>query len=320
VLLKAASLKISGYTPRSFAKARILNPHIESMRQQSIAQEPQSAYRRFALLVEYDGTDYAGWQWQPSGVSVQQRLEEAVSAITGVPCTVVGSGRTDAGVHGFGQVAHVDVPASCRIPVDKATRAFNAGLPPDIRIRAVRHVPNHFHARFDAVRREYRYRIALEHSVFCHRYMWQPNINSATFNAAQLQACADIFLGEHDFTTFSKRNTDTERYVCRVERAVWSSSRDETALPTHALLYEFSIAADRYVYGMVRSLVGTMVDVALGKRSLDDVGDALRSCDRSRNSMLAPACGLTLWRVDYPEPLFEPLSDKDLSLSVLSSW
>jgi tRNA pseudouridine38-40 synthase len=278
------------------------------MKDHNAAEELLSTHRRFALLVEYDGTDYVGWQWQPNGISVQQRLEEAVSAITGAACTVVGSGRTDAGVHGFGQVAHVDVPASCRIPVEKAARAFNAGLPPDIRIREVRHAPNHFHARFDAVRREYRYRIALQASVFRHQYVWQPNINAATFNAAQLQACADVFVGEHDFTTFSKLNTDTERYVCRVERAVWNdipiNTRTTTGTANDAVLYELSIAADRYVYGMVRSLVGTMMDVALGKRGLDDVADALRSCDRSRNSTLAPACGLTLWRVEYPEPLF----------------
>lgn len=250
--------------------------------------------RRIALLVEYDGTDYAGWQRQPNGLAVQQALEQAVEVVAGSFCTVHGSGRTDAGVHGFGQVAHIDLPEACTIPVEKIPRAVNAALVaashPDIAVRAAAHVADEFHARFDAVKREYRYTVAQCYSVFRHRTAWQP---IRAFQPEALAGAAAVFVGTHDFTTFSKHNEDTTRYECSVEAASWTER--ETGI------WEFRIRADRYVYGMVRSVVGAMMDVAWGRRSADELHTALHASNRALGSQLAPPQGLVLWGVEYPQ-------------------
>ncbi len=244
--------------------------------------------RRLALLIEYDGTNYSGWQRQPNGRTIQEVFEAAVKQMTGEHCDVVASGRTDKGVHGFGQVAHVVIPDSCTIPLEKMVKALHSPFVPDVQVRAVSLVPDNFHARFSAICREYRYTIARTHSVFRHRYAWRPRFR---FNPELLQAAADVMVGIHDFTTFSKLNLDTDLYMCAVESAVWRKVSDD--------IWEFRIRANRYVYGMVRSLVGSMMDVAAGNRSAEDLRTALVARDRLLNSTLAPACGLVLWRVEY---------------------
>ena len=251
---------------------------------------------RCALLIEYDGTNYAGWQRQINAVAVQEVVERAIQSIVGAPATVVGSGRTDAGVHAFGQAAHTDVPDSCRIPAHRLAKAFNSALPPDVRIRAAAIVPDSFHARFHAVEREYRYTAGAQYSVFCRKSAWFPH---RSFSPDALNEAAEIFTGEHDFTAFSKHNPDTESYVCRVQTARWKSA--ESAYGVGA--QQFQIIADRFVYGMVRSIVGACMDVAVGKRSAGELREALSSADRSQASPLAPPHGLTLWRVEYePNP------------------
>jgi tRNA pseudouridine38-40 synthase len=249
--------------------------------------------RRIALLIEYDGTDYSGWQRQPNGLSVQEALEQAVAVMAGAFCTVHGSGRTDAGVHGFGQVAHIDLPDACTIPVDKIPRALNAALfaasHPEVAVKDAAHVANGFHARFDAVLREYRYTVARSYSVFRHRTAWQP---ARAFMPEYLQAAAEVFVGTHDFTTFSKHNEDTANYECVVETASWREKEQD--------VWELRIRANRYVYGMVRSLVGAMMDVAWERRSVDELRDALKARNRALGSQLAPPQGLVLWSVEYP--------------------
>lgn len=258
----------------------------------------EQALKRIALLLEYDGSNYAGWQRQANAETVQSVIESAFLALTGAECTVIGSGRTDAGVHGRGQVAHVDIPRSNSIPEEKFVRAINAHLPQTIRIRAARFLesdsPNAFHARFHAVRREYRYTILQEYSVFRARYAWHVR---APFDAALLQYSANIFVGKHNFTTFSKHNPDTENYVCNIETSLWNE--------VERGVWQFTIAADRFVYGMVRSIVGASIDAACGKRTLNDLTDALRAEDRALGSPLAPAQGLILWRVNYPHDPFQ---------------
>jgi tRNA pseudouridine38-40 synthase len=246
--------------------------------------------RRIALLIEYDGTAYAGWQRQDNALTVQEVLETAAAKILGLPTTVVGSGRTDAGVHGRGQVAHLDAPLLCRIDGGSFARALNSCLPRDVRIRASAAVGERFQARFDAIRREYLYTVVLQqqHSVFHNRFAWSLR---SRFDAGLVQAAADIFLGTHDFTTFSKMNASTEHYRCVIQKAAWRE--------VESGVWQFHIIADHFVYGMVRSLVGAMVDVGNGRRTLADIGSALALCDRSQNSALAPSAGLVLWRVHY---------------------
>lgn len=248
---------------------------------------------RCALLVEYDGTDYAGWQRQVNALTVQEVLENAIQAITGESVNVIGSGRTDRGVHGFGQVAHVDFPDASSIPEQQLARAINSTMPYDIRVRAATFVDDRFHARFQAVRREYKYTVSDHYSVFRRRYAWQV---WTPFSTEQLSAAAAVFLGTHNFTTFSKHNPDTENYVCHVEKAEWIKIEEG--------VWSFHIVADRFVYGMVRSVVGAMMAVATNKRSAEDLSEALRLQDRARKSPLAPPTGLVLWRVRYDNDPF----------------
>jgi tRNA pseudouridine38-40 synthase len=250
--------------------------------------------QRCALLVEYDGTEYAGWQRQLNAPTVQEVLENAIAKITSrETATVIGSGRTDRGVHGFGQVAHTDLPPTCSIPERQIAKAINSVLPPDVRVREAKFVSDRFHARFQAKRREYRYTIVEGYSVFRRHTAW---CLSRPFSPDIMREAAEIFCGNHDFTTFSKYNPDTEKYVCNVEQAVWNE--------VESGIWRFTIAADRFVYGMVRAIVGATMEAAMHKRSVGDLREALRHQDRALTSPLAPPEGLVLWRVSYDNDPF----------------
>jgi len=249
-------------------------------------------HRPLALLIEYDGTHYAGWQRQPNVRTVQGVVERAVLETFGVPLQIFGSGRTDSGVHARGQVAHLRVEDGHSIPTDKVALALNTHLPADIRIRAAEEVDEDFHARYNANWREYSYTISDEHSVFYERYSWCPKL---PYDHALLAASAAVFIGEHDFTTFSKLRAENRSYVCNV----MNCHVDE--IESGSLL---RIRANRFVYSMVRSIVGTMMDVALSRKSLDEVRSALNAQDRSGCSQLAPPQGLCLTTVHYTNELF----------------
>lgn len=248
--------------------------------------------RPLALLIEYDGTHYAGWQRQPNVRNVQGVVEQAVSETFGVHVQIVGSGRTDSGVHARGQVAHMLVEDGYTIPIEKVALALNTHLPADIRIRAAEEVDETFHARYDANWREYSYTISDEHSVFYERYSWCPKLR---YDQALLAASANVFVGEHDFTTFSKLRADSRTYICNVMDCHVEEIEGGSLL---------RIRASRFVYSMVRSIVGTMMDVALSRRSVDEVRAALNAKDRSKCSQLAPPQGLCLTTVHYSNELF----------------
>ncbi len=253
--------------------------------------------RPLALLIEYDGTNYAGWQNQPNGTAVQGVIEQSIRQAFGVDAPIVGSGRTDAGVHARGQVAHVHLPDEAHdIPRHKVRVALNTRLPRDIRIRRVAEVDADFHARYDPEWREYVYDIALEESVFTRHFAWTPDL---PYDIDDLVASAAVFVGERDFTTFSKHNPDTPSYVCNVQIC-----RVE---PGDGVL-TIRIRADRFVYGMCRSIVGTMMAVARGRMSTDEVKEAFELQDRNLQPGLAPAHGLILNHVRYPNGLFEDAS------------
>ncbi|MFA6571187.1 MAG: tRNA pseudouridine(38-40) synthase TruA [Bacteroidota bacterium] len=247
-----------------------------------------------ALIIEYDGTNYAGWQRQLNAVSVQSKIEKALFDITGLNLNLTGAGRTDAGVHASGQVAHSviedDMLNHFTIPEDKIAIALNSNLPIDIRIKNAKIFETPFHARYDAIAREYSYSFHTEESVFLNRF-------SAYFryklNFDELYASASVFTGRHDFTTFSKFNPEIKNNFCTIEKCEWKRISD----------YQFNlkIKANRFLYGMVRSLVGVMIDISRGKREIEEVKNALEKCDRSLCSQLAPANGLVLNRIYYPE-------------------
>lgn len=249
--------------------------------------------RHLALLIEYDGTDYAGWQIQPNGPSIQQAVASAITAAFGVPSSVVGSGRTDSGVHARGQVAHVHIRDGHAIPIEKVCLALNMQLPKDIRIRDVQEVEASFHARYGPIRREYVYVIAREESVFHRRFAWKPEI---PYDEGLLGNAAREFLGKHDMTTYSKRNSAIENYVCDVTTCRVEPESDRLVI---------RIAADRFVYGMCRCMVGAMMDVARKHIDLSEIADRRRALDRSLQSSIAPAHGLILNKVSYPDGLFD---------------
>ena len=244
------------------------------------------------LKIEYDGTNYGGWQIQPNAPSVQEEIEKVLSQLNGSHIGIVGAGRTDAGVHARGQVAHAKLESKFPVPENKIKFVLNSKLPADIRIVDAKIVNFDFHARFDAIAREYSYTITSQNSVFNRLYSTLINYK-LDFN--KLKISADIFAGKHDFTTFSKHNPDTKSYVCNVKKCNWKEVDENT--------WRLQIRSDRFVYGMVRSLVGAMIDVARGKRTIKEVKQALKDCDRSKVSPLAPAKGLVLEKIIYPKKL-----------------
>lgn len=251
---------------------------------------------RIALLIEYDGTHYAGWQLQANGISVEQRIEEALQTCYGINVDVVGSGRTDAGVHAHGQVAHYDVPEGApSIPPDKLPVAINTRLPRDIRIRMAAEVDGSFHSRFDATEREYVYRISTEGSVFERTTVWHPHL---PFDPYVLVSASErsALQGRHNFTTFSKNNPSTESYICDLR---------ELSAHYDAPYLTLRIRADRFVYGMCRLLVGGLWSVARGKTNVEDLSRRLALQDRLLQLGSAPAHGLYLNRVRYQNGLFD---------------
>lgn len=245
------------------------------------------------LKVEYDGSGFSGWQLQPNRLTVQGALESAVKSIFETHYNVVGSGRTDAGVHARGQITHSHIDDYHNIPTEKIPKALNSNLPHSIRVIDAAIRQDSFHARFDAVAREYSYTIIENASVFNTHfatYMKYP------FDKDSLIGSASVFLGKHDFTTFSKLNKDTSSYICDVKECEWNQIDDN--------IIRLKIKADRFVYGMVRSLVGAMFDVARGKRSNDEIINALDQKDRGLSSPLAPPQGLILEKIYYEKDIF----------------
>lgn len=246
-----------------------------------------------AILIEYDGTDYAGWQRQPNGPTVQQMLEESCSRVFGSPISVVGSGRTDAGVHASGQVAHADISsAPNKIPLHKIAVALNTNLPADIRVRKALVLDHPFHARYDAIEREYEYHITLHESVFSRRFAWSPPL---PFDISKMHEAAKVFLGTHDFTTYSKHNPSTHNYTCTVNTCSVELATDRVVV---------RICANRFVYGMCRSIVGALYAVSRGRTTNQELIESLALRNRVHQEFLAPPHGLVLKHVRYERDLF----------------
>jgi len=246
------------------------------------------------ILVEYEGTHYYGWQSQSLGNSVQQEIETALEHSYGTRIVVFGSGRTDAGVHARGQVFHINIPdGASTIPVDKIPIALNTRLPKAIRIRKAHVVEPSFHARFSARSREYVYRIAKQNSVFERHFSWTPDL---PYDSSLFSQCIRIFGGQHDFTSISKHNPSIDSYVCTVEYCDVEENEE------HLIV---RIRADRFVYGMCRSIIGMAMFAARKKIAIQDVCSILDSGQRSGLAPLAPACGLILNRVRYPNGIFD---------------
>lgn len=254
--------------------------------------------RRVRLLVEYDGTAYSGWQRQENAVSVQQKLEEALKRLTGEKeLFVVGASRTDAGVHALGQNVHFDT--ACRIPADKFSFALNTILPDDIRVRASMRVSEDFHARFSAQGKEYRYLFYNSpHASAIYRNLSAHVIYP--LNAEVMNEEAQDAVGTHDFAPFAASGSVVKDTVRTIDRVNVTRGGE---------MLEMRVHGNGFLYNMVRILAGTLIGVGSGKLERGAIRKALQSGSRLDLGVTAPACGLTLIRVDYPDGFVIPDGD-----------
>lgn len=250
--------------------------------------------RTIRLTLSYDGTAYVGWQRQPNGTSIQESVEQALQKIEGAPVGVVGSGRTDAGVHALAQVASFRLVHP--IAIDALARALNARLPDDVRVLEVAEAADGFNARFSATGKTYRYRILAQSlgDPFERRYSWhvpQP------LDLGAMEAALALLPGERDFATFQAAGSDVGSTVRHLTRA--TLSRETPAAGRHASVIAFEFSASGFLRHMVRNLVGTLVEVGVGRRSAASVAAALEARDRAAAGITAPPHGLFLVRVAY---------------------
>jgi tRNA pseudouridine38-40 synthase len=244
--------------------------------------------RNLKLDIEYDGSGFAGWQVQPDQRTVQGVLEGAMSDLAGEPLAVTGSGRTDSGVHALKQVANVQ--CSLELPAEVFAAAVNARLPDDVHVHSALDVPLGFHARYDAVSRSYAYLIGLSESPIWRLRRWF--VRGDLDTRAMADAAAGL-QGEHDFESFSLRGSEPDHHRCLVTATSIECDSE------HGGMLIFRVEANRFLRGMVRSIVGTLVEVGRGKLAPTDIAAVLEARDRAKAGPTAPPHGLYLVDVTY---------------------
>ena len=244
--------------------------------------------RNIKLLIEYDGTNYQGWQVQPKGPTIQGILEEKIGLLTGQSVQLFGSGRTDSGVHALGQVAHFKTQS--QMDIHTIRRALNSLLPHDIVIQKAEEVDEGFHARKHSKSKIYEYRILNRNlrSAFHRGYVWHI---PQKLNLTEMKKATQSLIGEHDFSAFRTVGSPTRTTVRRVIRAEWKRGRDG--------LIRFEIEANGFLKQMVRSIIGTLVEIGKGRMEAAEIREILNSRDRKEAGPTAPAQGLFLKEVKY---------------------
>jgi len=244
--------------------------------------------RNLKMSIEYDGTDFAGWQRQPQNShqkTIQDELEAVLSRVLQEPIALIAAGRTDAGVHAKGQVANFLTKNS--LSVFRLKHALNGLLPSQIKIIEIEEAPEKFNARFDATARTYRYFLLTQHSAILSRFA---GIYRYEFDVQAMNACCQQILGQHDFTSFSKANSQTKTRICTVETARWYGRKNGMML---------EIRANRFLHSMVRLLVGTMLKVGNGELSVQNFKEIFLAKDVRSAATSAQPQGLFLWQVTY---------------------
>jgi tRNA pseudouridine38-40 synthase len=241
---------------------------------------------RYFIFLSYNGKNYCGWQIQPNGITVQEKLEHALTVLLRCPIGVTGAGRTDAGVHAKKMVAHFDYEGK-EWEASVLTDKLNRLLPNDIAIHSIVRVPPDAHARFDALSRTYKYYLTDKKNPF-----YQDTVYKVThaLDFKRMNEAADILLEYRDFTSFSKLHTDVKTNDCRIKRAKWEKESE---------FWVFTIEADRFLRNMVRAIVGTLLEVGRGKLSLEDFRKVIESKDRGKAGTSAPAHALFLYDIEY---------------------
>ena len=251
-----------------------------------------STVKRYFIYLSYNGTRYCGWQNQPNGVSIQQCLEEVLSKVLCSDISITGAGRTDAGVHARMMVAHFEAPHSLdntALLVGK----FNNMLPKDIALHKIVPVTDGAHARFDALSRTYIYQVTDKKNPFDYEYVCRMQLNNMNFEA--MNAACKVLFDYSDFTSFSKLHTDVKTNNCRIYEAGWKKEGD---------VWVFTIKADRFLRNMVRAITGTLFEVGRKKMSIDEFRSVIEAKDRCVAGTSAPAEGLALMDIEYPENVF----------------
>lgn len=241
---------------------------------------------RYFIYFCYDGTNYHGWQIQPNGNSVQEELQEALSKVLRQPMTVVGAGRTDAGVHARRMVAHFDY--SGEIDCNQVAYRLNRIVPRDISVFSIEQVPGDMHARFSATKRTYHYYVHTRKDPFLRHYSCELHY-SLDFEA--MNEAAAHLLTVHDFGSFCKTHTDVKTTLCDVTEAVWARDTDYS--------WHFRISANRFLRNMVRAVVGTLIEVGRHRMTLSEFKDVVSSGNRSSAGESMPGHALFLEDVEY---------------------
>lgn len=250
---------------------------------------------RIKITVEYDGTDFCGWQIQPGKRSIQGEIAKAIKAMTGEEVSVVGSGRTDAGVHAFGQIAHFDINKA--LSATKFVSGLNFYLPETIRIINAEETDENFHARFSAKQKTYIYRMYKARNEGAVYRNYALNIPQNT-NIEAMDAAAKLLIGKKDFRSFMASGSD----VVNTEREIFAASVEK-----RGDFIEFSVTADGFLYNMVRIMTAMLIKVGLGEIPVSEVEKIIAARDRNLTKFLAPAKGLYLKEVKYPnsKPSFD---------------
>ncbi len=245
---------------------------------------------RYFFEISYNGTHYHGWQNQKNAIGVQQVVEDALSKLFREEISIVGSGRTDTGVHCVQQFFHADIEKEVKL--SDLVHRMNAFLPKDIAIRNICPVKNDAHARYDAIERSYQYKITRVKDPLLVGYA---HYFFRDLDILTMEKASALLIGEHDFECFSKVKTDVNHFICDIKEATWNQKSD---------VLVFTISANRFLRGMVRAIVGTLLDVGNGKLTIKQFQEILKSKDRRKAGMNAPPEGLYLTHVKYPKSIF----------------
>tara|TARA_B100000609_G_C17191639_1_gene422820 strand:+ start:789 stop:1550 length:762 start_codon:yes stop_codon:yes gene_type:complete len=249
-------------------------------------------YSRYFIEIAYNGEAYSGWQKQPNSISIQETIEIVLSNLLSDEISVVGAGRTDAGVHALKMFAHFDAKISDK-KLNELKYLMNNYLPKDIVVKNLYNVIPKAHARFDAISRTYEYKISKEKDPFNFplTYFIKENIDIDLMNKA-----SKILLNYRDFKSFSKSNSDVKTFFCKIISAKWNFTKNE---------YIFKIESDRFLRNMVRAIVGSLIEIGMGKREINDFKKLIESRDRKNAGFSVPAKGLFLTDIVYPKKIFK---------------